>query len=73
MEKIEKYQDLARELRKLCDMKVTVIPIIIGTLGTTPKQVKKRLEVIGIETRVKELQKTVIKHSSRILRNVFEI
>ena len=45
----------------------------IGTLGTTPKQVKKRLEVIGIETRVKELQKTVIKHSSRILRNVFEI
>ena len=45
----------------------------IGTLGTTPKQVKKRLEVIGIETRVKELQKTVIIHSSRILRNVFEI
>ena len=73
MEKIEKYQGLARELRTLCNTKVRVIPIIIGTLGTTPKQVKKRLEVIGIETRVKELQKTVIKHSSRILRNVFEI
>ena len=43
MEKIEKYQDLARELRILWNMKVKVIPIIIGTLGTTPRQVKKRL------------------------------
>ena len=73
MEKIEKYHDLARELRKLWNMKVKVIPIIIGTLGTTPRQVKKRLEVIGIETRVKELQKTVIIHSARIFRKVLEI
>ena len=73
MEKIEKYQDLARELRKLCNMKVKVIPIIIGTLGTTPRQVKKRLEVIRIETGVKELKKTVIIHSARILRKVLEI
>ena len=73
MEKIEKYQNLARELRKLWNMKVKVIPIIIGTLGTTPRQVKKRLEVIGKETRVKELQKTVNIHSARILRKVLEI
>ena len=73
MEKIEKYHDLARELRKLWNMKVKVIPIIIGTLGTTPRQVKKRLEIIGIETRVKELQKTVIIHSARIFRKVLEI
>ena len=73
MEKIEKYHDLARELRKLWNMKVKVIPIIIGTLGTTPRQVKKRLEVIGKETRVKELQKTVNIHSARILRKVLEI
>ena len=69
----EKYQDLARELRKSWNMKVKVIPIIIGTLGTTPREVKKRLEVIGIETRVKELQKTVIIHSARIFRKVLEI
>ena len=73
VEKIEKYQDLAREIKKLWGMRVTVIPIVTGTLGTTPKKLKKRLEDIGIETRVTELQKTVILHSARILRKVLEI
>ena len=54
-------------------MKVKVILIIIGTLRITQRQVKKRLEVIGIETSVKELQKTVIIHSARILRKVLAI
>ena len=54
-------------------MRLTVISIIIGTLGTTPKKLKKRLEDIGMETRVTELQKTVILHSARILRKVLEI
>ena len=73
VEKTEKYQDLAREIKKLWGMRVTVIPIVIGTLGTTPKKLKKRLEDIGIETRVIELQKTVILHSTRILRKLLEI
>ena len=33
-EKKDKYQDLARELKKLWDMKMTIIPIVIGALGT---------------------------------------
>ena len=73
VQKIEKHQDLAREIRKLWGMRVTVIPIVIGTLGTTPKKLKKRLEDIGIETRVTELQKTVMLHSARILRKVLEL
>ena len=36
-EKRDKYQDLARELKKLWNMKVTVIPIIIVVLGTVTK------------------------------------
>ena len=31
--KRNKYLDLARELKKLRNMKVTVIPIVIGALG----------------------------------------
>ena len=61
------------EIKKLWGMRVIVIPIVIGTLGTTPKKLKKRLEDIGIETRVTDLQKTVILHSARILRKVLEI
>ena len=37
--KIDKYLDLVRELRKLYNVSVTVIPIVAGALGTV-----KRLE-----------------------------
>ena len=73
MEKIEKYQDLVREMKKLWDMKVVVIPIVLEALGTTPKTLQKRMKDIGIETRIAELQKTVILHTARILRKVLEV
>ena len=38
-----KYLDLARELKKLWNMKVTVIPIVIGTLGRVTKGLVKGL------------------------------
>ena len=40
-EKILKYQDLARELKKLWNTNVKIIPIIVGALGTTPKNYEK--------------------------------
>ena len=33
-EKEDKYLDLAKELKKLWNVKVTFIPIVIGALGT---------------------------------------
>ena len=36
-EKKNKHLDLARELKKLKNMKVTVIPIVIGALNTFTK------------------------------------
>ena len=71
-EKLDKYQDLARELKKLWNMNLQVIPIIIGALGTIPKDLHQRLKEIGIETKIVELQKTVILNSARILRKVLE-
>ena len=73
MERIEKYQDLARKLRKIWDKQVKVIPIIIGAVETTPKLLRKRLKDTGIETKVVELQKSAILYSARILRKVLEI
>ena len=35
--KWDKYLDLARELKKLWNMKATIIPIAIGALGTVTK------------------------------------
>ena len=36
-EKRDKYLNLARELKKLWNMKVTIIPIVIGAFGTETK------------------------------------
>ena len=36
-EKKDKYLDLVRELKKLWNMKVTIVPIVIGALGTVTK------------------------------------
>ena len=38
---INEYCDLARETKKLWDMKVTVIPILVGVPGTVSKSLEK--------------------------------
>ena len=43
-EKKDKYCDLARELKKLWNMKLTIIPIVIGAFGTVTKGLLKGLE-----------------------------
>ena len=45
-EKKDKYFDLARELKKLWNMKVTIIPIVIGAFGTVTKGLLKGLEAL---------------------------
>ena len=48
-EKKAKYLDLDRELKKLWNMKVTFIPIIIGALGTVTEVLLKGLEDLEIK------------------------
>ena len=43
-EKKDKYLDLARQLKKLWNMKVTIIPVVIGTFGTVAKGLLKGLK-----------------------------
>ena len=67
------YNDLERELKKIWNMPMKVIPVVVGVLGTTPKKLKQQLSFIGIERRIVELQKITILYSARILQNVFEL
>ena len=71
-EKKDKYCDLTWELKKLLNMKVTFIPIIIGALGTVTKGLIKGLENLEIKGRVETIQTTILLRSGRILRNVLE-
>ena len=71
-EKIDKYLDLARELRKLWNMRVKVIPIVIGALGTIPKGLEKSLDELEIRGRIETIQTTALLRSAGILRRVLE-
>ena len=42
-EKKDKYLDLVRELKKLWNMKVMIVPLVIGALGTITKGLLKGL------------------------------
>ena len=46
--KIEKYQDLGRELQKIWNVKVEIMPLVVGFLGAIRKQFGKRLNQISI-------------------------
>ena len=71
-EKKDKYLDLARELKKLWNMKVTIVPIVIGALGTITKGLLKGLEDLEVGGRVETIQKTALLRTARILRRVLE-
>ena len=71
-EKKDKYLGLARELKKLWNMKVTIIPIVIDAFGTVTKVLFKGLEDLKVGGRVETIQTTSLLRTARILRRVIE-
>ena len=71
-EKKDKYLDFARELKKLWNMQVTIIPIVIGAFGTVTKGLLKGLEDLEVGGRVETIQTTTLLRTARILRRVLE-
>ena len=66
------YLDLARELKMLWNMKVTIVQIVIGALGTITKWLLKGLEDLEVGGRVEIIQTTALLRTARILRRVLE-
>ena len=72
-EKIENYQDLKQELKWIWKLHwVTVVPIIIGALGTVSKDLKKWLAEIGVTCRLESLQRACLLGTARILCKVLD-
>ena len=59
-------------IEKLWSMKVTVIPLVIGALGTDTKELVQGLEDLEITGRVETTQTTASLRLARILRRVLE-
>ena len=72
-QKIEKYQDLKREVQKLWNMKVKATPVVIGAFGTIRKTLEKQLEQIESNIAINQMQTTVLLNTATILRKVLEI
>ena len=69
---IEKYQDLGRELQNIWNIKVKIIPLVVGSLDAIPKQFGNRLKQISITAGTVQVQKTVLLGTSRTSRKVLE-
>ena len=70
--KKDKYLDLARKLKRLWNMKVTIVQIVIGAFGTIAKGLLKGLEDLEFGGRVETIQMTALLRTARILRRVLE-
>ena len=64
---------MGRELQKIWNVKVKIMPLVVGSLGAIPKQFGNRLKQIGITVGTAEVQKTVLLGTAKILRKVLEI
>ena len=69
---MDKYQDLARELKKLWVMNLNVIPIVITRLCTVTKGLVQGVKDLGIRGRVETIQRKGLLKSIRILGRVLE-
>ena len=72
-EKIEKYQDLKREVGRLWGIRhLEVVPVVVGTLRVVSKRLDAWLDKLGVTIRTGLLQKTPLLGTARILRKLLE-
>ena len=72
-EKIEKYDNLKWEVKKMWSMKkVEIVPVVIGALGAVSKNFELYIEKLGIQIKTEHLQKIALLGTARILRRTLE-
>ena len=57
-------------MKKLRNMKVTIVPVVIGALGAITKGLLKGLEDLEVGGRVETIQMTALLRTARMLRRV---
>ena len=64
---------MGRELQKIWNVKLKIIPLVVDSLGAIPRHFGNRLKQIGITVGTVQVQKTVQLGTARKLRKVLEI
>ena len=74
LEKIEKYQNLKIELKRLWSLKkVEIVPAVVGALGCISKGFSRWMDILGIKLCIGMVQKSVLLGTARILRKVLDM
>ena len=74
MEKIENYQNLNGELKRIWSLKkVAVLPFAVGALGCISKCFSGWLDTFGTKVNVGMVQESVLLGTARILRKVLDM
>ena len=72
-DKVERYQKLAQQFRRLHPIQTKIIPIVVGAFGMIPEGLPGYLEKLGIPDIVGGLQTTALLGTQRILKNVLSL
>jgi hypothetical protein len=67
-----KYKSLGIEIKRMWNLKCTIIPDIIGATGIVTKSLRKNLEAITGKHSIDSLQKTAVLETSHIIRKVLQ-
>ena len=74
IEKIEKYENLKKELNSLWSLKkIEVVPVVVGALGCISNSFSAWMDTLGIKLNVRMVQKSVLWRKARILRKVLDM
>ena len=73
-EKVEKYQDLKKEIRRLWKLRnLEIVPVVIGALGSVSAEFNRWMGKLGITCNVGVIQTTALLGTARILRKILEM
>ena len=70
IKKKSKYKDLELAIQRMWHMKILVIPMVVGALGTVKKEMEENIKKVPERATVTEIQKICRLGSARILRKV---
>ena len=71
-EKKLKYKNLCIEIKRIWNLKCTIIPVIIGVAGIVTRSLRKKTEALPGKHSIDSLQKTAILGTSHTIRKVLQ-
>ena len=58
--KVEKYRDVALEVKRIHHVETAILPVVTEALGTVPKQLISSIELLGIGDIIVNTQMTAL-------------